>query len=156
MITSQNGKNLTKCFEHLFLKVYLDSGGVKTVGWGNISHAKTMNVGDKITLAQAEQYLAEDLKEAEDAVNKFMSTFGLLNQAQFDVLVDAVFNCGESFLEWWNNPDPLRKGIGTFARCISDNQIVLDGLLKRRCVESYIFQCGYTPKILTWIEKNGK
>lgn len=141
MLISQNGISLIKSFEHLYLKAYDDGGGVWTIGWG---HIKGVKKGQVITVAQAEQFLLEDLREAEADVNAFSNT---LTQNQYDALVSVVFNCGGSFLTGFKNE-------GNFCGWISDNGIVRDGLLKRRCAEAYIYKYGFTPKILKWIAKN--
>jgi lysozyme len=150
MQVSINGRNFIKCQEQCKLKSYKDTGGVLTIGWG---HTEGVYEGQIITIQQAEQFLSDDLKEVENDVNNFSQT---LKQHEFDMMVDAVFNLGTSFLEWWNNPDPARRGIGTFTRCVSDNGVIYSGLLKRRAMESYIFQCSYTQKALDWIASNIK
>ena len=144
MNISTNGINLIKAFESLSLKVYYDGGGVKTVGYGNTSHAKTMKIGELITQEQATSYLEEDLKDTEDSVNHFLITFGSLKQNEYDALISAVFNIGPTFLTTYNGP-------ATFCRYVSDNGIIQNGLLKRRALEGYIFQVGFTPKALAWI-----
>ncbi len=88
MKLSINGLNAIKRFEGLRLNAYQCSAGVWTIGYG---HTKGVKAGDSITEAQAEKYLLEDVKEAEDEVN----WQGLkINQNQFDALVSFVFNLG--------------------------------------------------------------
>ena len=89
---SQNGINFIKQWEGLFLKSYDDGVGVWTIGYG---HTKGVKSGQTITLEQAEQFLKDDLKEFENAVN----SLGLsLTQNQFDSLVSFLFNVGTGAL----------------------------------------------------------
>lgn len=67
------------------------SADVWTIGWG---HTHGVSKGDKITLAQAEEFLSYDLVWVEEAVNKLVKV--PLNQNQFDALGSFVFNLGEA------------------------------------------------------------
>lgn len=90
MKTSTAGFNLIGDSEGLRLKAYQCTAGVWTIGYG---HTKGVKPGDTCTVQQAINWLHEDVKEAERAVN----SKGLqLNQNQFDTLVDFVFNLGDS------------------------------------------------------------
>jgi GH24 family phage-related lysozyme (muramidase) len=51
---NQNGIDLIKSFEGLFLKAYLCPAGILTIGYG---HTRTVTAGMEITRAQAEQFL---------------------------------------------------------------------------------------------------
>lgn len=89
MQTSQNGINLLKKLEGCKLEAYLCSNGIPTIG---IGHTKGVVLGQKITQEQAELFLRQDLKEAENYVN--MNVKKPLNQNQFDALVCFTFNVG--------------------------------------------------------------
>lgn len=78
------------------LKVYLDPAGIPTGGWGAIKGLTRKMVGQAITYATAEQWLTRDLAEAEAGVRKHVKV--KLNQNQYDVLVDFVFNLGAGAL----------------------------------------------------------
>lgn len=60
-----------------------------TIGYG---HTKGVYPGMKCTQAQAEAWLREDIKWAQDTVNDMVNVS--LDQSQFDALVDFVFNVG--------------------------------------------------------------
>ena len=90
MKISKKGVELIKSFESLRLTAYQDDGGVWTIGWG---HTKGVKQGDTCTLAEAEDFLQEDIADAEKAINKHNLK---LNQNQYDALVSFVFNIGES------------------------------------------------------------
>jgi lysozyme len=80
---------MTKRFEGLRLEAYQCPAGVWTIGYG---HTKGVKKGDKITLEQAEAFLVDDMKEAEDGVRKLVRV--PLTPNQFEALADFVFNLG--------------------------------------------------------------
>ena len=145
MTTSQNGRNLIESFEQLRLIAYRDNGGVLTIGFG---HTKGVCQGDVITTAQADQYLGQDLADAEFEVNGL----GLeLNQNMFDVLVSLVFNCGLQRLK--DDYPKLLQSIATnpynfcvivplwLTTAIHDRMgNELTGLKRRRLKESNLYQ----------------
>ena len=90
MHISTNGLNIIKKYEGCRLEAYRDPVNIWTIGVG---HTKNVKPGQKITAAQADAYLREDVKWAEDAVNKYMKTYNF-NQNQFDALVSFAFNLG--------------------------------------------------------------
>jgi lysozyme len=79
-----------KSHEALRLKAYMPTpNDVPTIGYG---HTKGVKLGQVITKEQAEVFLREDLKVAEDTVNKLVKV--KITQNQFDALVSLVFNIG--------------------------------------------------------------
>lgn len=88
---SNAGIELLKEFEGLRLKAYQDSVGVWTIG---IGHTKDVKAGDVITYQQAINFLYQDIKEAETAVNRMVRVFDVLTQNQYDALVSLVYNIG--------------------------------------------------------------
>lgn len=88
---SNAGIKLLKEFEGLRLKAYQDSVGVWTIG---IGHTKGVKAGDVITYQQAINFLYQDIKEAETAVNRMVRVFDVLTQNQYDALVSLVYNIG--------------------------------------------------------------
>jgi lysozyme len=94
MKTSANGIKAIKLSEGTKLKAYDDGGGVWTIATGTIQYPNGTPVkkGDVITQAQADQYLAFDLKRIEDDVNRLVKV--PLTQNQFDALVSFTFNLG--------------------------------------------------------------
>lgn len=86
--TSQKGFDLIKLHEGYSGSAYKCSAGVWTLGYG---HTASVKEGDTCTVAQAEQWLKEDVRMAENAVN----AEGLkLTQNQFDALVSFTYNVG--------------------------------------------------------------
>lgn len=92
MKTSPHGITLLENREGIRLKVYRDSRGFPSVGVGHlIVPADHLKVGDTITQAQCDAFLAQDIKQCEDAVN----AVGVpLTQWQFDALSSLCFNIG--------------------------------------------------------------
>lgn len=88
MKTSQKGIDLIKSFEGCKLTAYQDTVHVWTIGYG---HTGGVKAGQKITNAQAEDFLKADLAKFEKAVDALKMDF---NQNQFDALVSFAYNCG--------------------------------------------------------------
>ena len=135
MITSQNGINLIKQFEGCRLSAYQCAAGVWTIGYGHIAGVKA---GQKITQAQAESFLKDDLAKFEQEVMKYDSTYHW-SQNQFDALVSFAFNIG--------NIDQLTANGARDIKTISQKMLqynkaagkTLDGLTKRRKAEQALF-----------------
>lgn len=90
MKISSKGLKLIKKFEGCKLKAYKDVAGVWTIGYG---HTGGVTSGQSITQAQANEFLTNDCKKAEAAVNKYVSKYKF-NQNQFDALTSFAFNIG--------------------------------------------------------------
>jgi lysozyme len=147
MKISNSGLSLIKRYEGCKLAAYKDSVGVWTIGWGNTSHAKA---GMKITQAQADKFLAEDLA----SVEKCLNNLGVISkQNQFDALASWIFNLGVGNF----NSSTMKKYI--VAKCsdidITDQMVKwcnaggrpLLGLKKRRVAEANMY-LGYTKYIV--------
>ena len=77
-----------KKMEGCRLEAYKDSAGVWTIGYG---HTQGVKAGDKITPAQAEDYLRQDLARFEAEAN---ATKNITTQGRFDAIVDFCYNLG--------------------------------------------------------------
>jgi lysozyme len=77
-----------KRFESVRLTAYQDSVGVWTIGYG---HTACVKKGDRITQAQADAFLRDDLSRVESTANKLRN---VSTQGRFDAVVDFIFNCG--------------------------------------------------------------
>lgn len=86
---SATGIALVKQFEGCRLKAYLDSVNIPTIGYG---HIKGVKMGDVITQAQADQWLAQELQDFSAGVTRCI-TVGV-SQPQFDALVCFAYNVG--------------------------------------------------------------
>lgn len=135
MKISETGLNLIKQFEGCHVTAYKDIAGVLTIGYG---HTKGVKAGQKITLAQADAYLRQDVANAEKAVSKYKYSY---NQNQFDALVSFTFNCGAGNLKKITNSG-TRTLAQISARLPNYNKAggkVLTGLIRRRAAEKKLF-----------------
>lgn len=96
---SENGINLIKKWEGLYLKSYYDCVGVITIGWGitNADKAITgtsIHKGMTISRETAEKWLRDSLnKKYLPKVLKYDSKYNF-NQNQLDALVSFAYNIG--------------------------------------------------------------
>lgn len=137
MITSNEGRRLIKNYEGLRLKAYKPVAAEKywTIGYGHYGADVSQNM--VITEAQAENYLTQDLKKFENAVNKLGKTF---NQNQFDALVSFTYNCGAGSLNTLcRNRNNAQIAEALLLYCKDVTGKVLPGLQKRRKQERELF-----------------
>lgn len=87
---NEAGIALIKEFEGLALKGYQKTGDVPTIGYGHTG--PDVRVGQQITELDADQFLRQDVHEAETIVNHAVRV--PLNPNQFAALVSFVFNVG--------------------------------------------------------------
>ena len=137
MITSNEGRRLIKNYEGLRLKAYKPVAAEKywTIGYGHYGADVSQNM--VITEAQAENYLTQDLKKFENAVNKLGRTF---NQNQFDALVSFTYNCGAGSLNTLcrnRNNTQIAEALLLYCKDVTGK--VLPGLQKRRKQERELF-----------------
>lgn len=143
MRTSDYGIEQIKEHEALRLEWYKDQAGIPTIGYGHVIKPNESYLYDGITEAQATELLRQDLKEAEDAVNRSIDV--PLQQNEFDALVSLVFNIGggafrsstvrkrinelstqEEIEKWWKAWNKVTIG---------GQKQVSRGLVKRRAAE---------------------
>lgn len=135
MKISNKGIALIKEFEGCRLEAYKDPAGVPTIGYG---HTSGVQMGQKITLEQAEEYLREDIEGFENHVMRYNGTYRW-NQNQFDALVSFTYNIG--------NIDQLTAGgkrsIAEISAKIPEychaGGKELAGLVRRRAAEKELF-----------------
>ncbi len=137
---SQEGLRFIANHEGRSLKVYNDSAGNPTIGYGHLV-GKGEDYSKGITDADALKLLSADAKTAVDAVNNLTS--GKLPQHQFDALVDFTFNLGSGSLA----SSTLLKNINSGTEVIKSNFTDWDlaggvksqGLLNRRTDEYSVY-----------------
>lgn len=137
---SQGGLDLIKGFEGLRLDAYQDSGGVWTIGYG---HTSGVRPGQRITQAQADQFLREDSGWAQQAVRDMVKV--PLTQKQFDALTSFTYNMGTG---GFGNSSLLAKlNRGDYAGAQNEFRLYvhdsagnrLEGLVRRRAAEAQLF-----------------
>ena len=137
------GLQLIKQFEGFSSKIYLDSAGLKTIGFGHllppheISHFRNgINEADAVTL------LKKDVAIAEQAVSRLITS--PINQNQFDSLVSFTFNLGSAALQ----RSTLRAKVNRseheqvpreFMRWVYAGGIKILGLIRRRRAEAELY-----------------
>ena len=134
------GLELRKTFEGLELNAYKCAAGVWTIGYG---HTKGVQEGDSISEEQANEMLAEELKEYENYINTLVTVE--LNQDQFDAMVSWVYNLGGGNLKASTLLKVLNAGDydGVPAQMMRWNKAggkVLEGLIRRREAEALLFE----------------
>lgn len=139
MKASQNAIDLIKKFEGIKTKAYKCPAGVWTIGYG---HTKGVQKGDTCTMAQAVEFLKEDLKVCEYAIYDFVKVE--LNQNQFDALCSFIYNVGtgafqNSTMRKFINAGHFPLAAGQFDRWNKADGVVLEGLVRRRAAEKELF-----------------
>lgn len=137
------GLDLIKSFEGCELTAYRDSGGIATVGWGHTGPG-TPPVGDSITQAQADAFLASDVKYAEGVVADSVEI--ALTPNQFSALVSFEYNTGSlpgsTMLKLLNSND-IAGAAAQFDNWVyadvNGDEVKLDGLVRRRAAEKALF-----------------
>lgn len=133
------GLQIIKDAEGLRLVAYKDTGGVWTIGYGHTG--PEVKRGLRITAERAEELLREDVREAEEAVERL---FPKTTANQFSALASFVFNLGEgrvakSTLRRLHNAESYRAAGAQFGRWVYDNGVKLNGLVKRRAAERELY-----------------
>lgn len=139
MNLSQKGIELIKVSEGCSLKVYADPVGIPTVGYG---HVTKRPIGSKITQAQADAYLMQDLTIAVEGVKAMVKV--PLTDDQFSAIVSLAFNVGvmavaKSTLIKLVNQGKLKEAADEFPRWNKARGKVLPGLVVRRAAERSLF-----------------
>lgn len=140
MKTSERGLALIREFEGLRLAAYQDAVGVWTIGYGTTRGVKQ---GQKITAADAESLLRDDLARFESEVMRLVKV--PLSQPQFDALVVFTYNLGaknlgNSTLLRRLNAGDYKGAAGQFERWNKAGGKVLAGLTRRRAAERKLFE----------------
>ena len=134
MQISESGLNLIKTFEGCRLQSYQDSGGVWTIGYG---HTNGVGPGQVITQQQADEFLKQDLHNAEKYVMAYDHIYHF-NQNQFDALVSFTYNAGagnlKKLLSSGTKPiEIVHKDL--LNCCVRAKGKLLKGLVRRRNAE---------------------
>ena len=109
--TSLNMRNHIKSYESLKLTIYQDPDGVHAdIGWGHVlgSWADRASFPQSITLAQAEEYFSQDIREAEADVKRYVRQ--QCTQGQFDSFVDLAYGAGGGWLKKSQTLEAFNRG----------------------------------------------
>ena len=135
---SQAGLDLIKQFEGCRLVAYQCSAGVLTIGYG---HTAGVHRGMKITQAQAEAYLKQDVAKFEKYVNNasYVPFTDKLNQNQFNALVSFAFNLGQGNLMKLCKGRTINQVPAAMPQYCKTNGKTLPGLQRRRKAEADLY-----------------
>jgi lysozyme len=130
----------------LYLKAYLDSGGVPTIGWGStydFDKQRKVQMGDIITEAQAQKWL--DMETSQNAMDIKALVKVPLSNNQLNALISFVYNVGingfkaSSMLRLLNSGADKNTVAAQFDRWVYDNGVKVKGLINRRNAEKKLF-----------------
>lgn len=142
--TGARGLALIKASEGVRLTAYKPVPGEPywTIGYGH--YGPDVRAGQRITMAQADRFLVQDLRRFEQAVARHVRV--PLNQHEFDALVSLAYNIGEGNLASSTvvrqlNAGRRRLAAAAFAMWTRGGVPlrVLPGLVKRRAAEARLF-----------------
>jgi lysozyme len=150
MNISENCLNLIEHWESLKLEAYLDPAGVPTIGYGTIRYpnGQKVKLGDTITDAEAEVFLASDVGEVVNSLNNILKNV-VLNQNQFDAIVSLCYNIGVGAFQGSTVLKELIAGDYSAAAkafelwnkgTVDGVKVVLAGLVNRRRDERNLFE----------------
>lgn len=148
---NQNGVDLVKHFEGLYLKAYKDPVGIWTIGYGHtgLTHLDgTVKAGRVINTAEAEQLLRHDMEAFEKRVVSFVKVE--LSDDEFAALVSFDFNTGglgKSTLLKKINAGDRAGAADEFLKWDKAGGKTLAGLTRRRKSERNLF-LGKRPFIV--------
>lgn len=133
------GIALIREFEGLSLIPYQDSKGIFTQG---IGHTKGITADSlPITPDIAEQWLQEDLEDAEDEIDQHITVD--LNGNQYAALTSLCFNCGPAPLlghvGMYINASEFQQAADAFLAWDHDGNRIIPGLMRRREAERKLF-----------------
>jgi lysozyme len=130
----------------LYLKAYLDSGKVPTIGYGStydFDKLRKVQMGDIITKEQAERWLQITTSKDADEIKRIVTV--PLNNNQLNALISFVYNVGingfkaSTMLRLLNSGADKNEVAQQFDRWIFDNGIKVKGLINRRKAEKDLF-----------------
>lgn len=146
MRTSDRGISLIAEHEGWVPTIYKDAAGYPTIGYGHLLlPGEEIKFRNGITKEQGRELLRQDIKVAEDAVNKYVNAS--MTQNQFDALVSFTYNVGggnfqNSTLRKRVNEGRITDAANEFLRWIRAGGKVLLGLQRRRAKERKMFLGG--------------
>lgn len=147
-----DGLQIIEKSESLSLKAYPDPATKAepiTIGYG---HTGGVRLGETITLAQAEAFLASDVHSAAECIKRTLGPDTQLPQKSFDALVSLTFNIGNGNFEGSTVAKCAKAGNyqGAADAFLSWNKARVDGVLTpmgglntRRALERGLFLAGF-------------
>lgn len=148
MRMSDKGLAILKHYEGCELEAYKCPAGIWTIGYGNtfFPDGKPVRQGDKVTKAEAEAMLPAILRTFEISVHNHMVV--PVKQHEFDAMVSLAYNIGigafenSTLLRKFKAQAPSSEVAEQFHRWNKGGGKVLNGLVKRRAAEAYLYEHG--------------
>lgn len=142
---SDNGVELLKKLEGFRAKMYLDSAGKPTIGYGTLIDTtdEQKYLAHGISKDEAELLLRQDVHEAEIEASSMIGV--TLNQNQQDAIIIFIYNIGARAFKFSTirkviNHNPKNPVIRSqFMRWIYVNSKVNEGLKNRRTQEADLY-----------------
>lgn len=136
--------------EGLSNTLYLDSGGVRTIGIGmTTSEIKDLSKwpwNRRIETSDCVRMFVQACKKYEDAINQALKV--KVSQYEFDALLSITYNIGiggmrgSTFIKRLNAGDTKDKVAEAMSWWNKDNGKVIKGLINRRNAEMLLFKSG--------------
>ena len=131
-----------------WLKAYLDSGGVPTIGIGTIRYPNgvAVKMGDTITPQQKDDYFLFEIQQKVAKV--IFLTRDDISQSKFDAIVDFTYNVGtvglqkSTLLKTLNHNLTDLKIVNNLLAWRYDNGKEVSGLIRRRMSEALLYFTG--------------
>jgi len=150
---SSGGRILLEQLEGKRSKMYLDGGGVPTIGIGHVIRPfeQWMNTAT-LTDSQIYALLDADLATFQNAVSAAIKV--PLNQSQFDALTILAFNIGagafasSTLVKVINAKETPEKITDAWDNWVKDNGQIIPGLVNRRATEIALYFTGEEKKNL--------
>lgn len=140
---TDNGLKFIKRFEGFSPIIYLDSAGLKTIGYGHLIHPHEKSFfKNGISELDAESLLKQDVQLAENAVARLIKV--PLTNHQFDALVSFTFNVGSGALQRSTLRHKINRGEHEevpleLLKWIYAGNRKIPGLIKRRILEGELY-----------------
>lgn len=152
-ITKAAGAGLTSALNFikkaeggLYLKAYLDSGGVPTIGFGStydFDKQRKVQMGDIITPEQAQRWLEMETSKNAEEIKRLVKV--PLTNNMLNALISFTYNVGingfkqSTMLRLLNSGADKNTVALQFDRWIYDNGVKVKGLINRRNAEKKLF-----------------
>ena len=130
----------------LYLKSYLDSGNVPTIGFGStydFDKQRKVQMGDIITPEQAQRWLEMETSKNAEEIKKLVKV--PLTNNMLNALISFTYNVGlngfrqSTMLRLLNSGADKNTVALQFDRWIYDNGVKVKGLINRRNAEKKLF-----------------
>ena len=145
---NNDGLELIKKYEGCKLQVYLDVGGLPTVGYG---HRTDLDEGTLITQEEADQLLSKDIQNFTRGVTALLGPTAVCNSNQFSAIVCFSYNLGIGTLQHSSLLRKVKEGdfegaADAFMKWVHVGPNVVAGLVARRQAEKELFEKPVTEE----------